>query len=212
MFTRRSILDLIEGWIERDVISVQTIDTPAISSTDNRMYMSRVQDILANSVQDFDWETRRKCTDVIKAVVIATRRHSAGENSLQCLIDVFHGALAKLVCDCEYKVKLELVQCVHELKTSMVFLMSKITTELKEEEEVQTMNIKTFDEFQHFVTSSMQKVEIPRLSHLLQCIDFSAVTMDLKVMDDTVRNNPCSFLEDIIASAEQIEGNLLDCY
>ena len=208
MFTRRSILELIKAWVECDVISFHPIKSEC---DDNQIQISRVQDILTNAVQDFDWETRRKCTDILRAAVITIRKCSTSvhRQSIQCLCDVFHGTLSKLVRDCEYKVKLELVYCLQELKINAVVITEDVPTEAVTEK---TIEVKTYDAFEFFVRNDMRDVKFEQLRHCLECIDFDAVMKDLKEMDDTVRNNPCSFLEDIIASTKQGEGNLLDCY
>lgn len=216
MFTRRSILELIKAWVECDVISLhpQKSNT-SVEKIEERLHVSRVQPILNNGAEDFDWETRRKCTDIIRAAFVTIRSYAndvrqVGE-SLQCLCDVFNETLAKLVRDCEYKVKLELVYCLQELKTSAMSLL-KGTSGILDSMEPLTMDVGTFESFEFFMRNDMRGIKTDRLCDHLRKIDFDAVTKDLKEMDDTVRHNPCSFLEDIIASAEQKDENLLDCY
>lgn len=208
MFTRRSVLQLIAAWIDYDIIA-EPIKNEDVAEHKHVLSLSSIKNILINASQDFDWETRRKCNDVIMAIMMKVRRFPTKAyafNILQVVWRDFYDVLVRLISDCEYKVKLELVRCFQELRNT---LANTRFIDCKNEQEHIT-EVKTFEDFAQLVKT--YDIERQGVSSIIQNIDFGGVGDSLKEMDDLVRNNICSFLEDIISSAKQTDANLLDCY
>ena len=196
MFTRRSVLNLLSFWVKSQEFVCFGDDETCKSN------LSDLKCILANGICDFDWETRCACVNVLTALVEICEATNC-ENVLELFTEIYENVVRKALQDCEFKVREVTLLCLQRLKK-----LVGLTGFKNGLGESPKHSIENFDN----VISRDEKINSDWLRHLVTSWDFEELLKNLIEMDEKVRWDPISFLDDIIASAKKADENLLDCY
>ena len=72
--------------------------------------------------------------------------------------------------------------------------------------------IRTSEDLRARLDKNGKKVTVSEFGEILNETDFKAILESILPLDSSVRSDPVSFLEDILAAATEHKENLLDCY
>eukprot|EP00111_Clytia_hemisphaerica_P019507 TCONS_00057518-protein len=150
--------------------------------------------ILTNAALDFDWEIRYACLDVVLTII---KQDETG--LLDFVFEIFNDVIMLGLKDAEYKVRTKTLECLKEFQIQLLATQqhnSNILMELPLYNE-SGFEILTIDALRHFVTS----------------YNFHKALDDVTEMDENVKDDCVSFMQDILYSAKKADDNLLiDCY
>ena len=211
MFPRRSVLTLISTWVENRIFTIDK--NKKDSACGENLNLVDFKAVLVNSIDDFDWEIRCACVGVLEAIFRASF-------DLPFIVDIFNSVIRKAVQDCEFKVQEMALHCLYVLQTESkdwvetgnvtVTINGHCNGAIEEKTENHFQNMEELTAY----LSARKDTEFDSdgLRHLMSSCDFEQLISGLKEMDEMVKEDPVSFMEDIVASARKADENLLDCY
>jgi hypothetical protein len=211
---------LISTWVEKGIFS--TYNNNKEQSSDDQLNLNDLKAILLNSIDDFDWETRCACVDVLTAIIRVNLDPVFKEWRSVFVVELFNEVIRKGIQDCEFKVQERMLHCLRILQGETGDSETGIVTGQNETIKMDISykkdgHFENIEELIAFIsqrqTQQHDKVfTSDRLRHLMTSCDFGRLILDLKEMDEMVKEDPVSFMEDIVASAKKADENLLDCY
>ena len=161
--------------------------------------------ILKNCANDLDWEVR-KLNIILWTAVISRVDKSVINDFTDFLIqENFISLILLTLCDDEYAVKIESIKCLRCLRTLIIN-----EKQVYDKDSINN-SVTTIEEFEN----SFKKLGLlngNNIIHFFKSLDLDSLLLDINILDDTVKSDPQSFLEDIISSAKESDSNLLDCY
>lgn len=213
--------------------------TPGAEDTDPSYPERRflVAGSIYRACQDFDWEVKLLGIQFLEAVVghflvrdgsiresidvTTLEDHKVFQTSLftqrlkqtsaKSTVDFREGCLRILASMGACKILLDAVSdCDHMVCEEALLLLIKLKEFCFPEESCE-YQVHTPEDFQGSL-STCSKMSLDQFREILRNTNFTAALDSSTAADSTVRSDPVSFLEDILAAAGDHEENLLDCY
>ncbi|XP_047143519.1 uncharacterized protein LOC101238609 isoform X1 [Hydra vulgaris] len=205
-FTRRSVLEMLLCCSNHSN-AYSDIFTNKLSDSCMKSVKESVFRILQNCANDLDWEVRKLNIILWTSVISRIEKNAFAINDFLDFVieNNFILIILLTLCDVEYAVQIESLKCLRLLQRPF------INDKKFDLSESFNYNVKSLEEFETYL-KTMDLSTRKNIVSFIKRLDLDLLLMDVNVLDDTVKSDPVSFLEDIISSAKENDSNLLDCY